>query len=140
MITLKVAFLLFTSYRCKIFGFISLIEGLVRICFQISIFIYEDSGELRGFINEEVHLKIIISFFFLWTLNFIFSIIEVVKSIVQKDSKSNPSKILLEKRHIYNIKRPLAFSFNAKSLSKKKDKTFKLRIMGKIKKIFIRMS
>ena len=131
--------MLFTSYRCKIFGFISLIEGLIRICFQISIFIYEDSGKLGGFINEEVHLKIIISFFFLWTLNFIFSIIEVVKSIVQKDSKSNSSKILLKKRYIYNIKRPLAFSFNAKSLSRKKDKTFKLRIMGKIKKLFIRI-
>jgi hypothetical protein len=138
VISFKVAFLLFTSYRCQIIGFISLIEGFIRICFQISIFIYEDSGVLRGFINEEVHLKIIYSFFFLWTLNFVFSIIEVLKSIFHQDSRSNSQKILLKKkRYIYNIKRPIVFSFNAKLLSKKEEKTFKLRIMGKIKKMFI---
>ena len=62
MIASKAIFLLFTTYKCKKIGWLSVIEGFIRICFQISIFIYEDSGDISGFINQEIHLTIIYVF------------------------------------------------------------------------------
>lgn len=79
VISSKVTLLLFAAYRCKILSYLSVIEGFIRICFQITIYIFEDSGDMHEFLNKEVHLKIILTFFFLWALNLIFSIIEVLK-------------------------------------------------------------
>ncbi len=45
----------------------------------MSILLYEDSGDLSGFINESIHLRIIYAFLLLWSLNFIVSAIEAIK-------------------------------------------------------------
>lgn len=71
----KVSFIFNKTYTKRAPQFIMFSTGLVRICFIITFYFYDDAGVIKGLINSSIHKGLVIMTLLLWLHEFIVSLL-----------------------------------------------------------------